>query len=81
MRFGNTNKSLIKRKQGKVLSQYFAKSLASAGLARDSFTETCHQQLISNALMSHVLTNKPFYQWTTTAVTIILLTLSLVKPC
>ena len=31
--FGNTNKSQIKQKQGKLLSQYFAISLASAGRA------------------------------------------------
>ena len=30
--FGNTNKSLMKQKQGQLLGQYFAKSLASAGL-------------------------------------------------
>ena len=28
--FGNTNKSLMKQKQGQLLGQYFAKSLASA---------------------------------------------------
>ena len=30
--FGNTNKSLMKQKQGQLLGQYLAKSLASAGL-------------------------------------------------
>ena len=47
--FGNTNKTryLIKQKQGKLLSQYFAKLLASAGLAIIGKNQALNRQALN----------------------------------